>query len=196
MALKRGGAVEQLGLEPESPQLSEAAASTWLTTPLGEMLAVADENALLLLEFDGRRGLQRSLDELGRRYRLGAGSTEPLKSIKRELADYFAGRLRDFRTPVRLSGTDFQVGVWRELMRVPAGTTVSYLQLATSVGNPKGVRAVAQANGANRLAVIVPCHRVIESSGKLGGYGAGVEVKRQLLEHERAAFGAGAGRLF
>lgn len=160
------------------------------------MLAVASHNALLLLEFETRRGLTESLDRLGRRYRIGASRPAPLVSIERELAAYFAGELHEFNTPLELHGTPFQVGVWRELQRVPAGATVSYLELATAVGNPRGVRAVAQANGANRLAVVVPCHRVIESSGGLGGYGAGTEVKRRLLEHERAAFGVGSGRLF
>lgn len=160
------------------------------------MLAVTTDSALLLLEFETRRGLKESLERLGRRYHLGAARTGPLASIERELAAYFAGELREFSTPLELHGTPFQVGVWRELQRVPAGATLSYLALATAVGNPRGVRAVAQANGANRLAIAVPCHRVIESSGGLGGYGAGTEVKRRLLEHERAAFGVGAGRLF
>lgn len=185
-------------LAPEAPASESLtpAGSAWLETPLGPMLAVAIDSALLLLEFETRRGLTESLERLGRRYRIGAVRPSPIASIERELAAYFAGELREFNTPLELHGTPFQVGVWSELQRVPAGATVSYLELATAVGNPRGVRAVAQANGANRLAVVVPCHRVIESSGGLGGYGAGTEVKRRLLEHERAAFGAEAGRLF
>lgn len=160
------------------------------------MLAVATGSELLLLEFETRRGLSAAVEQLSSRYRLAPGRTAPVESIESELKRYFAGELRDFRTPVALSGTEFQLGVWRQLQRIPAGRTVSYMELARAVGNPKGVRAVAQANGANRLAIIVPCHRVIESSGGLGGYGAGTDVKQRLLEHERAAFGSEAGRLF
>jgi len=188
------GEIRPQVIQPPDAQVEDAS-STWLETPVGRMVAVATERSLLLLEFETRRGLAASLERLGSAYRVRPGRTAPLDSVERELRGYFAGELREFRTPVALRGTEFQTSVWRALQGVPGGSTVSYGELATELGNPRSVRAVAQANGANRLAVIVPCHRVIEASGGLGGYGGGVEVKRWLLEHERAAFGA-PGRLF
>jgi AraC family transcriptional regulator of adaptative response/methylated-DNA-[protein]-cysteine methyltransferase len=160
------------------------------------MLAIADASDLLLLEFSGRRGLQSAVTRLAATGPLAAGRSAPIDSIERELAAYFAGRSSQFLTPFRLDGTPFQVGVWRRLLQIPPGDTISYLQLATDVGKPRAFRAVAQANGANRLAVIVPCHRVINTNGQLGGYGGGVPRKNWLLQHERQRFGVGAGRLF
>lgn len=171
-------------------------AATWLDTPLAPMLAVANARELLLLDFAPRRGLLTALERLSGSGPIGAGRTGPIDSIERELGDYFAGRLKGFETPLAAAGTPFQRAVWRELGKVPSGATISYLELAERVGNPRAVRAVAQANGANRLAVVIPCHRVISTGGGLGGYGAGVEIKRALLEHEREAFGAASGRLF
>ena len=170
--------------------------SDWLATPLGPMLAIADDDALLLLEFEGRRGLERELERMRAGHEIREGRTAPIDQIERELNDYFAGTSSTFATPYRLDGTDFQLGVWRQLLRIPPGKTISYLELARAVGNPKGFRAVAQANGANRLAVVVPCHRVVNTGGGLGGYGGGLARKRWLLDHESRAFGGGAGRLF
>lgn len=175
------------------PRMLRAA---WLETALGPMLAVSDERALLMLEFLERRHLEDAVTRLARTAAIVPGRSAPIDSIEQELGEYFAGRLETFRTPIRLSGTEFQMRVWRELLKIPAGRTISYLELARAVGNPKGFRAVAQANGANPLAVIVPCHRVINTSGELGGYGGGLPRKRWLLEHERRAFAGAGGRLF
>lgn len=166
--------------------------SSWLRTPLGSMLAISNSEALVLLEFEGRRGLEASIERLSKSATITPGHTEPIAAIERELGAYFAGESCVFRTPFELAGTDFQLQVWRELLNIPAGTTINYLQLAHAVGRPAAFRAVAQANGANRLAVIVPCHRVINSSGALAGYGGGVERKKWLLEHERTVFGSWA----
>lgn len=175
----------------------EALHAAWLDTPHGPMLALATDQALVLLEFLQRRGLESAVERLARSATITRGLNGPLESVAHELGEYFAGRLDRFATPLAPRGSEFQRGVWRELRRIPAGATISYLELATAVGNPKGFRAVAQANGANRLAVVVPCHRVINADGALGGYGAGLPLKRALLEHERAAFGGAAvGRLF
>lgn len=171
--------------------------AAWLGSPLGPMLALSNERALVLLEFLERRGLTAELERLSRDASIDFGRSEPIESIERELQEYFAGSLSEFATPIELAGTSFQLGVWEVLLKIPAGSTISYLTLAHRVGNPNGFRAVAQANGANRLAVIVPCHRVINSSGALGGYGAGLARKQWLLEHERAIFGGTEmGRLF
>jgi methylated-DNA-[protein]-cysteine S-methyltransferase len=108
-----------------------------------------------------------------------------LTGICRELDQYFAGRLKAFSTPVAFRGTPFQNRVWRELRRIPYGETISYLELANRIQNPKAVRAVGMANGANPIAIIVPCHRVIGSNGSLTGFGGGLPTKRALLELEK-----------
>ena len=102
-----------------------------------------------------------------------------------ELHRYFDGELHEFKTPIAWVGTKFQRQVWEALRRIPFGETRSYTQLAGAVGRPTAVRAVAQANGANPLALIVPCHRVINANGKLGGYGGGLSRKAWLIQHER-----------
>ena len=103
-----------------------------------------------------------------------------------ELRSYFAGILRVFRVPLDLQGTEFQLSVWNQLVKIPFGETRSYLQVAEAIGKPKAVRAVGAANGSNPVAIIVPCHRVIGSSGKLTGYGGGLPLKQRLLELEGA----------
>jgi methylated-DNA-[protein]-cysteine S-methyltransferase len=108
-----------------------------------------------------------------------------LGGVRRELDAYFAGRLRVFKTPLAFEGTPFQRQVWTELCRIPYGETISYMELANRIGNPKAVRAVGLANGANPIAIIVPCHRVIGANGSLTGYGGGLPIKRALLALER-----------
>ncbi len=108
-----------------------------------------------------------------------------LKDVREELDEYFAGRLQQFTTPLVFEGTPFQNQVWKELCKIPYGETISYLELANRIQNPKAVRAVGLANGANPIAIIVPCHRVIGSNGALTGFGGGLPAKRALLELER-----------
>lgn len=98
---------------------------------------------------------------------------------------YFSGKLRQFNTPTHLIGSPFQKKAWLALIDIPYGETRSYLQQAKVIGNPSAYRAVANANGANQLAIVVPCHRIINANGELGGYGGGVNRKQWLLEHER-----------
>ena len=161
--------------------------STWLSTPLGPMLAIADEHALYLLEFAERRNLERELKQLP--IKSGAiiipGRTRHIDSIEQELALYFAGTLKKFKTPVHLLGSPFQQNVWHTLMTIPYGHTASYAQEAITMGKPSASRAVANANGANQLAIIIPCHRIINSNGNLGGYGGGIARKQWLLNHEK-----------
>lgn len=157
----------------------------WVDTPVGPLLAVADDEQLLMLEFAGKRRVETDLRRLGRTSTLTAADNSVISNVRAELAAYFSGELREFRTPFLLSGTDFQKDVWRELSRIPYGETISYLELAKRVGRPTAFRAVAQANGANRLPVIIPCHRVINADGRIGGYGGGVQRKELLLELEQ-----------
>jgi len=159
----------------------------WLETPLGSMLAIADDRGLHLLDFVDRRGLERALVMLQKRLRARVlpGEHPHLRSIERELAEYFAGTRHTFATPVALTGSPFQTKVWQALQQIPSGATCSYAELATRIGVPKAVRAVGRANGDNRLSIIVPCHRVIGADGALTGYGGGLARKQKLLDLER-----------
>ena len=172
---------------PPSNANQQVLSATWLDTPLGPMLAIADEEELVLLEFVERRGLETELKRLRGKFAILPGTTGPLESIGRELKEYFAGERTDFRTPLRTMGTEFQRSVWAELQRIPYGQAISYMELARRVGRPTAFRAVAQANGANQLAVVIPCHRVINADGKIGGYGGGVPRKEWLLALESGA---------
>jgi len=155
-------------------------------TVLGPMIAIADEQALYLLEFGTRRGLEREIERLRQRgFAIIAGTTAPIKSIMSELKSYFAGQLQQFKTPYRVFGSSFQQQVWDTLCRIPYGEMRSYAQQALLMGKPTAYRAVANANGMNQLAIIIPCHRIISSDGSLGGYGGGIAVKQWLLEHEQ-----------
>jgi methylated-DNA-[protein]-cysteine S-methyltransferase len=112
-------------------------------------------------------------------------SDAPFASIREQLADYFAGKRREFDVPIKLAGTPFQLRVWQELVRIPFGTTITYAQLAQRIGKPTASRAVGHANGRNPISIIVPCHRVIGADGKLTGYAGGVDKKQWLLAWER-----------
>lgn len=160
--------------------------TTWIETVLGPMIAIADDKALYLLEFVTRRGLEREVDRLKHRgFVLIPGNAPPLTAIEVELQAYFEGKLRTFKTPYHLFGTSFQQQVWETLGQIPYGETQSYAEQAALLGKPTAYRAVANANGANQLAIIVPCHRIIASDGTLGGYGGGLNLKQGLLDHEK-----------
>jgi AraC family transcriptional regulator, regulatory protein of adaptative response / methylated-DNA-[protein]-cysteine methyltransferase len=161
--------------------------AAWLDTRLGPMIAIADESKLYLLEFVDRRGLEREVERLRKRMKAAIipGQTEPIQSIERELTQYFEGTLSEFKTPLFLMGSPFQQSVWEQLRKISPGETRSYADIANSLGKPTAYRAVAQANGANQLAIVIPCHRIINSNGELGGYGGGVARKEWLLTHEK-----------
>ncbi len=162
--------------------------SSSFTTPLGTMIAIADEQSLYLLEFVDGRGVDREIEKLcfAKNVTIVAGSTAPIESIQKELAAYFDGTLQQFKTPIHLMGTPFQQSVWKALQTIPYGHTKSYGEQAKSIGNASAFRAVANANGANQLAIIIPCHRVINGNGKLGGYAGGINRKQWLLDFEKA----------
>jgi AraC family transcriptional regulator, regulatory protein of adaptative response / methylated-DNA-[protein]-cysteine methyltransferase len=161
--------------------------SAWLDTKLGPMIAIADEKGLYLLEFIDRRGLEREVERLRKKLKAAIipGETPIIESIESEIAQYFDAKNAIFKTPIHLMGSSFQKKVWEELKKIPIGETKSYLEIAKLIGKPLAYRAVAQANGANQLAIIIPCHRVINANGELGGYGGGVARKQWLLEHEK-----------
>lgn len=160
----------------------------WMETPLGSMLAIASDEGLCLLEFVDRRMLETQLKVLRRRFdcAIVPGDNAHLKKIADELERYFAGTLRRFTVPLVLRGTPFQMKVWKRLMEIPPGETLSYAQMARDIGVRDAQRAVGKANGDNRLAIIIPCHRVIRSDGTLCGYGGGLWRKQWLLVHEQA----------
>lgn len=167
---------------------------TTLETPLGPMVAAATGQGLCLLEFAPEAG-----EPLARLRRFFSGpmveSLHPhLETVREELARYFSGRLREFTVPLVYPGTPFQCLVWSELLRIPYGQTRSYQEIAAAVGRPGAVRAVGLANGQNRIAIIIPCHRVIQKNGQLGGYGGGPERKRYLLALEQGTLHAAGGQ--
>jgi AraC family transcriptional regulator, regulatory protein of adaptative response / methylated-DNA-[protein]-cysteine methyltransferase len=176
-----------MGAAPTLMGQQKVLKASWLDTKLGPMIAISDEDALYLLEFVDRRGLEREVERLRLRTKSAIipGRTAPIDSIEKELGQYFEGNLKEFKTPLFLLGSPFQQRVWDELRKIPAGNTRSYADIALAIGNPSAFRAVANANGANQIAIVVPCHRVINTNGELGGYGGGIARKKWLIDHER-----------
>lgn len=158
-----------------------------ITTPLGPVVAGTTDRGLCLLEFIDRRMLETQLEKLSRYLNAAfvPGSNEITEKVADQLECYFEGELTNFSLPLELPGSEFQQSVWEQLQTIPYGQTRSYQEQAQKIGNPKAVRAVARANGDNRISIIVPCHRVIGKNGKLTGYGGGLWRKRYLLNLEQ-----------
>lgn len=160
-----------------------------IQTPIGEMVAGATDTHLVMFEFEHRKMYNGQVERL--RAALGAelvpGDSPVFEVLRAQLDEYFAGTRRKFTIPLLTPGTAFQVKVWNALQHIPSGTTTSYKRLAESIDQPEAVRAVARANGDNRIAILIPCHRVIGSDGQLVGYGGGLWRKRKLLELEGRA---------
>lgn len=158
----------------------------WMDSPLGKMLSIADETCLYLLEFAEQKNLERKIENLKLKTQstIEKGVSQPIQSIKRELKAYFDGNLKQFETPLQVFGTPFQKSVWQVLLQIPYGKTRSYSEQATVIGKPSAFRAVANANGANRFAIVIPCHRIINTNGDLGGYAGGIHRKKWLIDHE------------
>jgi methylated-DNA-[protein]-cysteine S-methyltransferase len=149
----------------------------WTVIPLIdglEVRLVASTSGIRAIEFDFSGPVEAERND----------ANHLLAEASGQLHAYFTGELREFRIPLDMRGTDFQMRVWRQLIAIPYGQTRSYLQIAEAVGSPKAVRAAGAANGANPIPIIVPCHRVIGASGKLVGYGGGLPMKKRLLELE------------
>jgi AraC family transcriptional regulator of adaptative response/methylated-DNA-[protein]-cysteine methyltransferase len=178
---------QAFGLPPGKAAGGDCLHSTLFQTPLGPMVAAATSRAVCFLEFADRRMFQEQVKTLARRFRLPLVPEENrlLAQLRTELQAYFDGRLRTFTVPLLEPGTPFQERVWNELRRIPFGETISYDVLADRAGSPGAQRAAGTANGMNRLAILVPCHRVVGKDGQLAGYGGGLWRKRLLLELER-----------
>ncbi|MCC6319783.1 MAG: methylated-DNA--[protein]-cysteine S-methyltransferase [Gemmatimonadaceae bacterium] len=157
-----------------------------LTTPLGDMVAIGTGEGLTLLEFADRPMLRTQRERVRTLFgsEIVEGEFPALPALEAELAEYFSGRRRTFDVPLLPLGTPFQRSVWQALLTIPPGRTTSYEALAAAVGKPSAPRAVGRANGDNRMAIIIPCHRVVGSDGALTGYGGGLWRKQALLELE------------
>ncbi|HEY4292562.1 trifunctional transcriptional activator/DNA repair protein Ada/methylated-DNA--[protein]-cysteine S-methyltransferase [Luteibacter sp.] len=183
----REAIVKLLGDCPAGLRGRERLQADWIETPIGSMLAVADTQALHLLEFFDRTALPNELKRLrvATRSTISFGRTPAIERIEAELREYFSGSRRSFETPLAMHGSPFTRAVWDELMAIPPGTTRSYSEVAAFAGRHTAVRAVARANGANQIAIVIPCHRVIGADGSLTGYGGGLWRKDWLLRHEQ-----------
>jgi AraC family transcriptional regulator of adaptative response/methylated-DNA-[protein]-cysteine methyltransferase len=166
---------------------SDSVVISCVDTPLGSMVAGARRDGLCLFEFGDPGRLETQIETLRRRFScpVVAGESPHLERLREELRDYFAGRRQQFSVPLIAPGTPFQERVWAKLLEIPYGGTISYEDLANAVGAPRGQRAVGHANGMNRIAILIPCHRVVNKSGKLGGYGGELWRKEALLNLER-----------
>jgi len=151
------------------------------------MVAGATDEGICLLEFNDRRKLPSEYKDLIKFLdtTIEDGDNDHLRMLKKQLREYFEGKRKEFTIPVVTPGTDFQKAAWKELQNIPFGTTMSYLELAVALDKPDSVRAVANANGMNRISIVIPCHRVIGSDGRLTGYGGGLVRKKWLLDHEK-----------
>lgn len=166
---------------------------SWVRSPLGPLVAGATRDGICLLEFSDRRMLEAQFATVKRLFAapLVPGTNGHLERLKAELAGYFAGTTRAFAVPLAFPGTPFQRRVWDQLLAIPYGQTRSYEALAAAICAPKAVRAVGRANGLNRIAILVPCHRVVNKGGALGGYGGGLRRKQFLLELEKRSIEGG-----
>lgn len=175
-----------LGCAPGDLKPGRTLSASWIATPLGDMVAVASASYLHLLEFVDRRALPSELRRLQDDLKepIGLGTPDPIMQAQAELADYFIARSARFETPLQLSGSAFMRCVWDALRPIPVGETRSYGEIAREIGRPEAIRAVARANGANQIALMIPCHRVIGADGSLTGYGGGLWRKQRLIEIE------------
>lgn len=161
--------------------------ASFISTPIGRMLCLTDEDYLYLLEFEDRRGLELEIEKLRNKYnfRIIYGRTAISQKVEQQLNEYFAGTRTTFSIPLFYDGSEFQRKVWSELELIPSGSTRSYQALAIRLGDRNKVRAVGRANGMNKIAIIIPCHRVIGQDGKLTGYAGGLARKQYLLNLEQ-----------
>ncbi len=181
-------AVKKLtGANPKAFRQKEVIQICQILTPLGPMMAGSVSEGICLLEFTDRRMLETQLKVLKKKFGMPlVRSCGPhIAALKKQLKEYFEGRRKRFDLPLATPGTAFQMKVWDRLQTIPYGETRSYRDQAKALGDPKAIRAVARANGDNRISIIIPCHRVIGSDGKLVGYGGGVWRKKNLLDLER-----------
>ncbi|MCX6254464.1 MAG: methylated-DNA--[protein]-cysteine S-methyltransferase [Bacteroidia bacterium] len=161
--------------------------TTKIETDIGIMIAGAVEEGICLLEFSDRRMLNTEYKDLAKHFQttIQEGESRHFKTLRKQLKEYFEGSRKEFSIPLVTPGTSFQQAVWKELINISYGTTRSYQEQSVALGKPDSIRAVANANGMNRISIIIPCHRVIGSHGHLTGYGGGLKRKKWLIDHEK-----------
>jgi len=174
------------GAAPGKSRSSDYIVSSWIESPIGALVTAATEKGICLLEFSDRRMIDAQFAKLRKHFKCAIvpGENNHIKLLKKELAEYFEGTLKEFTVDIVFPGTPFQTKVWNELLKIEYGKTISYKELAEKVGSPNAQRAAGTANGFNRIAIIIPCHRVVNKNGNLGGYGGGLWRKQKLLEIE------------
>jgi AraC family transcriptional regulator, regulatory protein of adaptative response / methylated-DNA-[protein]-cysteine methyltransferase len=174
------------GFTPNSSKNKNIVQVTRILTPLGPMLAGATEKGICLLEFVDRKMIETQLKRIRKIFNaeLIPGQSKFFKDLREQIDEYFEGKRIKFDMPISIDGTKFQKRAWKALLKIPYGKTVSYEHQAKVIGNSKAVRAVAKANGDNRISIIIPCHRVIGKDGNLTGYGGGIWRKKYLLDLE------------
>ncbi len=179
------------GVSPSQSKNMQAIYTTQFETPVGPMVAAATADGICLLEFTDRRMLETEWKDLCKRLDayIIQGESPYFNPLKQQLTEYFEGSRKEFDLPLHTPGSEFQQAVWKELQRIPYGTTRSYMQQAKALKKPEAIRAIAHANGMNRIAIIIPCHRVIGSDGSLTGYGGGLWRKKWLLDLETKMHG-------
>ncbi len=176
-----------LGSAPGTLRRDGLLQADWIKTPLGDMIAVCSAQHLHLLEFVDRKALPAELSRLRKACNgdLGLGSFATTEQIRDELDAFFSGKCATFQTPLALQASAFTRTVWDELRNIPPGQTRSYSEIARQINHPTATRAVARANGANQIALVIPCHRVVGADGSLTGYGGGLWRKQRLIEIEK-----------
>lgn len=190
--------VQTFGQPPGRSREADCILTAYVESPLGPLLMGATAAGICLLEFTDRRMLATQFTTLRQRFgcAIVPGTNDHLENLKEQLDQYFAGTLREFHLPLLYPGSPFQRRVWDELLRIPYGETCSYEALARAIGASGAQRAVGRANGQNRLAILIPCHRVVNKGGKLGGYGGGLWRKQFLLDLERGTLNGSPKSLF
>ena len=174
------------GFSPKNSRHQNVIDLRRIETPLGTMYACATQNGICLLEFTDRKMLETEFKSLAKTLNatIVQGDNKHFNLLEEELHEYFEGKRTEFTVPLHTPGSDFQNRVWKALKEIPYGQTRSYKQQASHMGSPEAVRAVANANGMNKISIIIPCHRVIGADGNLTGYGGGIWRKKWLLELE------------
>ncbi|NDW08111.1 methylated-DNA--[protein]-cysteine S-methyltransferase [Dysgonomonas sp. 520] len=162
---------------------------TQIESPLGEIVACATDRGICFLNFSEGKHNELQLKQIEKEFnaKLKEEDSEFFCQLRKELNLYFAGKLKQFSVQLDMIGTDFQRKVWDSLKQIPYGETRTYMQQSVTLGNPKAIRAVANANGKNKISIVIPCHRVIGSDGKMTGYAGGVWRKEKLLGLEKGS---------
>lgn len=175
------------GKAPGQSRNGESIVTSWIESPYGPLIAAATSEGICLLEFTDRRMLDNQFKRLRKYFHCAIvpGENKHIVQLKKELKEYFIGMRTTFSVSIVFPGSPFEQKVWNALCKIPAGKTASYEEVAAMIGSPKSSRAVGRANGMNRIAIVIPCHRVINKDGELGGYGGGVWRKKMLLELEQ-----------